>query len=71
MWVKTSQGWAQQDAEIDGTYLVFQAEGDSVTFTVQGSSQHPIVLVLVASGCVIAVGVLIVLWRKKRNKATG
>lgn len=71
VWVKTSQGWAQQDAEIDGTYLVFQAEGDSVTFTVQESSQHPIVLVLVASGCVIAVGVLIVLWRKKRNKATG
>lgn len=69
VWVKTSEGWEQQDAEIDGTYLVFQAEGNSVTFTVQEAAEHPIVLVLVISGCVVAAGILIVLWRKKRNKA--
>lgn len=71
VWVKTSQGWEPQDAEMDGTYLVFQAEGDSVTFTVQEASGRPMVLVIGACVCVVAAGVLIVLWRKKRNKAAG
>lgn len=71
VWVKTSQGWEPQDAEMDETYLVFQAEGDSVTFTVQETSGRPMVLVIGACVCVVAAGVLIVLWRKKRSKAAG
>lgn len=71
VWVKTSQGWEQRDAEVDGTYLVFQAEGDSVVFTVQETSGSSIVLILVVSGCVIAAGIFLVLWRKKRNQSAG
>lgn len=72
VWVKTAQGWEQREAELDGTYLVFQAEGDSVTFAVQPPTTNPMLLILGISGGVIVAGILLVLWRKrkKRRKAT-
>ena len=70
VWIKTSEGWEQQDAEIDGTYLVFQTDSDSVTFTVQERSGGSILVVLAAAGGIAAVGVIVFV-RKKQGKAGG
>lgn len=67
VWVKTSKGWEQRDAEIDGTYLVFQADGDSVTFTVQERFNRYIFVVLVALGGVAAVAIFAFIGKKRRK----
>ncbi len=71
VWVKTAQGWEQRDAELDGTYLVFQAEGDSVTFAVQERAVNPVVLAVSVSGAAAAAGILALLWRKWRKRPSG
>lgn len=71
VWVKSGETWVQQKAEIDGTYVVFPAEGDCVTFTVQERSSNPVVLILVISGCAVGAGGLMVFRRKRRHKANG
>ena len=68
VWGKISQEWKQQDTDLDGTYLVFQAEGDSVTFAVQETSEPAMAPVLVISVWIIVAGVLIVLLRKRGRK---
>ena len=71
VWVQTAAGWQQQQAERDGTYLVFRAEGDSVTFTVQetGGNRTAGILALCVGGA--AAGLLIVLGIKKIRRAKG
>ena len=71
VWVKASNGWQKQDSEIDGSYLVFQGEGNSVTFTVQETSGHSLILILAASGCAVAAGVLVLLRKRRGAKQNG
>ena len=68
VWVKTSGEWEQQTAELDGTYLVFQTEGDSVTFVVQEHFGSRILVVLVAV-CGIALAAMIAFLSARRRKA--
>lgn len=68
VWVKTDENWEQRDAVRDGTYLVFQVDGDSVIFTVQEQTAVPVIWILAISGGVAAAGILVLLWRKRRTK---
>ncbi|MBM6871112.1 hypothetical protein [Pseudoflavonifractor phocaeensis] len=68
VWVETSGGWEQREAEIDGTYLVFQADGDSVVFMVEESGTGWSVLLLAASGCAAAAVVVLILLRVRKGR---
>ena len=67
VWVKNGEEWTQQKSEIDGTYVVFSPEGDSVTFTVQEQDGNLALVILAILGCA-AVIFLVVVWRKHRLK---
>ena len=71
VWIRTAEGWEQQDAETDGTYLVFQADGDHVAFTVQERSADRVLWLLAAAAGVAAGVVVLVLLRKKRRTGAG
>ena len=64
VWISTPEGWVQQEAQTDGRYLVFRADGDSVTFAVQERTANPGVLILGISIGVVAAG-LALLWKKR------
>ncbi len=50
LWVQTADGWQKQDAEIDGSYLMFSHAGDTVTFCVLESSGSILLSVLLVLG---------------------
>ena len=68
VWVETGDGWKQQEAEIDGSYVIFPAAGSSVTFAVQESSTDNILVMAAAAGCAVGAGVVVLLFRKKRRR---
>ena len=71
VWIRTGEGWEQQEAELDGTYLVFQAEGDTAAFTVRERTANPLLFVLWAFGCAAAAGILAAFWKKRKAHAAG
>lgn len=68
VWISTPEGWVQQEAQTDGRYLVFRADGDSVTFAVQERTANPGVLILGIIIGVVAAGGLALLWKKRGKK---
>ena len=67
VWVETEEGWVLQESKIDGSYLVFRAEGSCVSFTVEESDPVSAVLIPVVCVCAAAAVLVIVLIMKKRR----
>lgn len=70
LWVETASGWEKQQSTLDGSYLLFTASQQSVTFCVLET--HPS-LRLLAIVCAIGAVILLILFvtafiRKKRGK---
>ena len=75
VWVKSGDRWTRQDAVVDGSYLVFPVEGDSVTFTVEETDAHGGAWLLAAAGIAAAAALLILLRKhgassKRHHKPT-
>ena len=71
VWVSSPEGWTQQEAETDGSYIVFTAEGDSVTFALQEEAGGDLTILLTAAVCAAVVGLVVVVWKKHRKNYVG
>lgn len=67
VWVKTADGWTQREADVDGTYLVFEAEGDAVTFTVQKNTASTTYLPLLIGIALVLCALAVVCIKKRRS----
>ena len=65
LWVQTDQGWTRQDSWEDGSYLLFTADQESVTFCLV-EKNHAWVFCL--AGALAAVVVLLLLLRRRRKR---
>ena len=68
LWVQNGDTWEQQESTVDGSYLLFSVDSESVTFCVQ---EHPASMMLwVILGILAAAAVLLVIFllRRKRGK---
>ena len=64
--------WVQVDAELSGSYLVFPAEGNPIVFSAVSpqATRRNWIIPAVAAGCVALLAVILIVSRKRRNKAT-
>ena len=56
LWVKTESGWEKQDSTVDGSYLLFTSDRETVTFCVQERTASPLLWVLLAVLILLALG---------------
>ena len=68
LWVKTDSGWEKRESTVDGSYLLFTSDQDSVTFRVQARSTGPLLWILLAVLTVLVLVLLAALIRKKRGR---
>ena len=67
LWVKTETGWEKQDSTVDGSYLLFTSDRETVTFCVQERTASPLLWVLLAVLILLALVLLVIRIRKKRG----
>ena len=70
LWVKTENGWETQDSTVDGSYLLFTSDRETVTFCVQERTASPLLWVLLAVLILLALVLLVIRIRKKRGRQT-
>lgn len=70
LWVKTESGWETQDSTVDGSYLLFTSDRETVTFCVQERTVSPLLWVLLAVLILLALVLLVIRSRKKRDRQT-
>ena len=70
LWVKTESGWEKQDSTVDGSYLLFTSDRETVTFCVQERTASPLLWVLLAVLILLALVLLVIRIRKKRGRQT-
>lgn len=67
LWVKTETGWEKQDSTVDGSYLLFTSDRETVTFCVQERTASPLLWVLLAVLNLLALMLAVIRIRKKRG----
>lgn len=68
VYLDDGSGWQEIEAEADGSYLVFTAQGDSFRVALaQKAGSTPIIITIAAAAAAVLVVVLLVLRRKKRK----
>ncbi|WP_286147205.1 hypothetical protein [Neopoerus faecalis] len=67
LWVKTETGWEKQDNTVDGSYLLFTSDRETVTFCVQERTASPLLWVLLAVLNLLALMLAVIRIRKKRG----
>ena len=70
LWVKTESGWEKQDSTVDGSYLLFTSDRETVTFCVQERTASPLLWVLLAVLILLALMLVVIRIRKKRGRQT-
>ena len=70
LWVKTENGWETQDSTVDGSYLLFTSDRETVTVCVQERTASPLLWVLLAVLILLALVLLVIRIRKKRGRQT-
>ena len=70
LWVKTENGWETQDSTVDGSYLLFTSDQETVTFCVQERTASPLLWVLLAVLILLALMLVVIRIRKKRGRQT-
>lgn len=70
LWVKTENGWEKQDSTVDGSYLLFTSDRETVTFCVQERTASPLLWVLLAVLILLALMLVVIRIRKKRGRQT-
>ena len=70
LWVKTENGWETQDSTVDGSYLLFTSDRETVTFCVQERTASPLLWVLLAVLILLALMLVVIRIRKKRGRQT-
>lgn len=70
LWVKTENGWETQDSTVDGSYLLFTSDQETVTFCVQERTASPLLWGLLAVLILLALVLLVIRIRKKRGRQT-
>lgn len=70
LWVKTESGWETQDSTVDGSYLLFTSDRETVTFCVQERTASPLLWVLLAVLILLALMLVVIRIRKKRGRQT-
>lgn len=64
LWVKTESGWEKQDSTVDGSYLLFTSDRETVTFCVQERTASPLLWVLLAVLILLALMLVVIRIRK-------
>ena len=70
LWAKTESGWETQDSTVDGSYLLFTSDRETVTFCVQERTASPLLWVLLAVLILLALMLVVIRIRKKRGRQT-
>ncbi|MFR7894420.1 MAG: hypothetical protein ACLU38_10500 [Dysosmobacter sp.] len=65
LWVKTESGWEKQDSTVDGSYLLFTSDRETVTFCVQERTASPLLWVLLAVLILLALMLVVIRIREK------
>ena len=69
VWLATEDGrWTKADSERDGSYLVFPAEGDEVTFAL-GYEANEQLTILLAAGIALLIAAAFLRRRRRKRKA--
>jgi probable dihydroxyacetone kinase regulator len=70
LWVKTESGWEKQDSTVDGSYLLFTSDRETVTFCVQERTASSLLWVLLAVLILLTLMLVVIRIRKKRGRQT-
>lgn len=69
LYLKTGDNWQKADADVDGSYLVFTAEGAQFQAALQKEAGSTVLwIILAAAAAVVLVAVLVIIRKKKKVK---
>ena len=69
LYIDTGDGWVETEAEQDGSYLVFTAQGSSFRAALaQEASTAPILITTAAAAAAVLIVVLLLVKKRKKSK---